>query len=548
MEILKSKNNPNTGIFKRDYNFIKEALYLGFGINLKNSKIDKKYRVVDIYKSPDMRSTHLICLGRTRWGKTRFIERAIVDDIESGLSIFHIDPKMDYDSLEAILDAVIRTGRVDDFVLFSPTYPDVSVRINPFYQQIPDAISDIIKAMSPPSKESFFEEVAGELGKAVSTALYLEGKKEVRFVDIFQYTAIDEIEKLYVKIESADDSGDVAIGNSVVSKKQLKVDGLLAVKKLKEKDKTYWGKVNTTLELVLSQLSTGLIGETFGKATGNPLFEKMIDSKPFVFTAVLGSLYLGKDPASRIAKMINAMHEKAYGVLYTKFGKLNPAISEYWDEGSVVIYDGAVEKINKVGGIGGYIHIFTQSFSDFIMNIGDERTKVFFDNADFMTLSVIDYQTAKYFSDASGTVLKLRPMWDRHNITAVPETQPLIKPEWFMQMPKGAFHAFLEGSWYRGYSPMLMDRRRIIIAPLPYPESRLIKHFAEKYNMKAQVAGEHIRKYEVAYDYNWIMKEGLADMWIDLTKFPYYRDYVAGRQVDQDEIVEKSEAMASYRE
>jgi hypothetical protein len=160
MEILRKGNKPTTGLFKRDYNFIKEALYLGYGINLKNSKTDKKYRVVDIYKSPDMRSTHLICLGRTRWGKTRFIERAIVDDIESGFSIFHIDPKMDYDGLEAILDAVIRTGRVDDFMLFSPIYPDVSVRVNPFYQQIPDAISDIIKAMSPPSKESFFEEVA----------------------------------------------------------------------------------------------------------------------------------------------------------------------------------------------------------------------------------------------------------------------------------------------------------------------------------------------------------------------------------------------------
>jgi hypothetical protein len=45
----------------------------------------------------------------------------------------------------------------------------------------------------------------------VSTALYLEGKKEVRFVDIFQYTAIDEIDKLYQQIEAADDSGEVLI-------------------------------------------------------------------------------------------------------------------------------------------------------------------------------------------------------------------------------------------------------------------------------------------------------------------------------------------------
>ena len=539
MEILRSKNKVNKTLFKREYNLIKGALYLGYGINLKNSKNDKKYRIVDIYKSSDMRSTHLICLGRTRWGKTRFIERAIVDDIESGFSIFHIDPKMDYDGLEAILDAVIRTERVDEFILFSPIYPEVSIRLNPFYQQIPDAVSDIIKAMSPSTKEDFFKEIAGELGKAVSTALYLEGQKEVRFVDIFQYTSVDEIEKLYLRIEKADDSGEITIGNTTLSKKQLKIDGLLAVKKLKDKDPTYWGKVNTTLELILSQLSTGLVGEVFGKASGNPLLEVMLEGKPFIFTAVLGSLYLGKDPASKVAKMVNAMHEKAYGFLYSKFGKLNPPISEYWDEGSVVIYDGAVEKINKVGGIGGYIHIFTQSFSDFKMNIGEERTKVFFDNADFMALSVIDYETAKYFSDASGTILKLRPMWDRINITAVPEMQPLIKPEYFMQMPKGAFHAFIEGSWYRGYSPMLLDRKRIIIEPLPYPEDRVVNWYAKKYNRSLQQASEEVRKYEITKDYDFIMKEKLADMWIDLKQFPYYQNYVVPRRTNADKIIEE---------
>ncbi len=531
MEILRSKNKAkDAGLFGREYKLVPGALYFGYGINLRNAKSNKKYRIVDIYKSPDMRSTHLICLGRTRWGKTRFIERAIVDDIESGFSIFHIDPKMDYDGLEAILDAVIRTERVDDFMLFSPIYPEVSVNLNPFYQQIPDAISDIIKAMSPAGGEDFFREIAGELGKAVSTALYLEGANEIRFVDIFQYTSIDEIEKLYMRIERAPDDGDLVIGNTKVSKKQLKIDGLLAVKKLKDKDRTYWSKVNTTLELVLSQLSTGLVGEVFGKASGNPLLSAMMDAKPFIFTAVLGSLYLGKDPAGKVARMINAMHEKAYGFLYSKFGKLNPPISEYWDEGSVVIYDGAVEKINKVGGIGGYIHIFTQSFSDFKMNIGEERTKVFFDNADFMALSVIDYETAKYFSDASGTILKLRPMWDRINITAVPEMQPLIKPEYFMQMPKGAFHAFIEGSWYRGYSPMLLDRKRIIIEPLPYPEDRVIHHMANKYGISTQEASREIRKRDICYDYDFLMKEGLADLWIDLKEFRYYKEYVAAKK------------------
>ena len=532
MEIVWSKERDeklkNTGLFKRDYPFIPEALYIGYGINLLKPRIGKKPRIVDIYKSPNMRSTHLIALGRTRWGKTRFIERAIVDDIESGFSIFHLDPKQDYDNLEATIDALIRTDRVDEFIFFTPYFDEISVRINVLHDQIPDAISDILKAMSPKGKEPFFNEIVGELGKAVSISEYLKGKKEIRFIDIFKYTSVEEIESLYQEIQKADDNGTVEIGGKVYNKKQLKADGLLALNKIRQKDRTYWSKVNTTIELVLSQMSTGEVGKTFGKARGNPLLERMISGKPFVFTGLIGSLFIGKDPAMRISRMINAMSEKAYGRIYIKFQKLNPPISEYWDEGSVVIYDGAFEKINKVGGAGGYIQIFTQSFSDFELNVGKEGTKVFFDNADVMVLSVLDKDTARYFSEMSGTITRNKPMWTREEgIIAVPEKEPLIPLELFMKMPKGGFHAFIEGSWYRGYSPMLKDRKRIIIDPLPYPDDRIIEHFAKKYKISKQEASEIVKREEVYKDYDWIMKEGLADLWIDLKEFSYYKNYVA---------------------
>jgi len=539
MEYLRNRKIKSSSLFERDYEFIKEALYLGYGINLRNPRIGKKPRIVDIYKSPQMRSTHLITLGRTRWGKTRFIERAIVDDIESGLSIFHLDPKQDFDGLEAILDAVLKTERYDEFMLYTPFYDEVSLRINVFYDQIPDAISDIVKAMSPKGKEDFFKEIAGELAKAISISEYLKGAKEIRFIDIFKYTSVDEINNLFKEIEKADDNGYIEIGGKKYEKKKLKIDGLLALNKIRQKDRTYWSKVNTTIELILSQMSTGEVGTTFGKAKGNPLLDRMASGKPFIFTAILGSLFIGKDPAMRISRMINAMHEKAYGRIYIKFQKLNPAISEYWDEGSIVIYDGAFEKINKVGGAGGYIQIFTQSFSDFEMNVGKEGTKVFFDNADVMLMSVLDKDTAKYFSDMSGTVVRSKPMWTREEgIIAVPEKEPLIPLELFMRMPKGAFHAFIEGSWYRGYSPMLKDRRRIIIEPLPYPDNRLINYFAKKYNLSIQEASEIVKQNEVYFDYDWIMKEGLADVWIDLREFSYYKNYVLPMKKNEEDVLQ----------
>ncbi|MBX0311134.1 MAG: TraM recognition domain-containing protein [Sulfurihydrogenibium sp.] len=528
MEILRNPKNwkGQKTLFERDYKFIKGALYAGYGINLRNPRMGKGFREVDIYKSPDMRSTHLIVLGRTRWGKTRLKERFEVDDIESGFSIFSLDPKMDYDNFEAEVDAVIRTQRFDDLMVFCPPHPDISIRYNPFYGMLPDAISDIAKALSPSSKEAFFSELGGELAKAVSSALYLKGAKEIRFIDLFKYTGVEDIKRLMEEIKSLPDDGYVEIGEERIERRKLKADAVLSLDRLQNKDKTYWSKVNTTIEIMLSQMSTGKVGETFGSAYGNPLRDRMVGGKAFVFSALIGSLYIGKSIAEAIAKLINASHEKSYGALYRIFSKLEPPIAEYWDEGSIAIYDGAFEKINKVGGAGGYIHIFTQSFSDFDMNVGVEGRKVFFDNADFLIMSVLDDDTARYFSSSAGTVSKEDIIWKRNGIELITKEQPLIPSYLFKQMRKGSFHAFIEGSWYRGYSPVLKDRKSIILEPLPYPDSRIVKRFAEKYKMSLEEASRVVREQELMYDYDWIMKEKLADMWVDLREFPYYKNYV----------------------
>jgi len=537
MEILRKKEILERGLFIREYRFIRGALYLGRGWNLRRKLSGKKPRIVDIYKSPEMRNTHLLVFGRSRWGKSELLKRVMVDDVESGFSIFYLDPKLGYDAFEALVDAVDKTGRFDDFMLFIPPYPEVSVRINPFKDLLPDAIADIIKAMSPSGRDEFFKELAGEIGKGVSTALYLLGYTEIRFSDIFQYTSVEEINNLFERVRSVKAEGRVKIGDEEVEKAKLKADALMSLNKLRQKDKTYWSKVNTTVELVLSQITTGKTGEVFGRARGNPLRECMISGKPFIFAGLMGSLYLGKDPASKIARMINAMHEKAYGTLYRRFSRANPPIAEYWDEGSITIYTGAEEKINKVGGAGGYIHIFTQSLADFKMNVGEDQTKVFIDNADIVLMSVKDSETAEYFSRSAGMVKVFEPLWSKEEITAMPERQPLIPPDQLMRMRKGAFHAFIEGSWYQGYSPLLKGVRRIVIAPLPYEERRVVKAFMELYKLSEEKATELVRKYGVVYDYEWILKKGLADHYIDLRETPYYKNYVATYREEDRETV-----------
>ncbi|MGC8650917.1 MAG: hypothetical protein ACP5S8_08155, partial [Hydrogenobaculum sp.] len=65
---------------------------------------------------------------------------------------------------------------------------------------------------------------------------------------------------------------------------------------------------------------------------------------------------------------------------------------------------------------------------------------------------------------------------------------------------------------------------------LLYPEDKVINHIANKYGTSTQEASREARKRDICYDYDFLMKEGLADLWIDLREFRYYKEYVATKK------------------
>lgn len=522
---LVKKKSP---LFRRDYPLIVDppVLYVGRGVNLRSSRLkDPDYRERGAYLYLENRNSHLLVFGRTRWGKTRFIERAVVDDIEVGNSVFVIDPKGDYDLLEAIVDAVERTGRHEDFMFFSVVHPEISVKVNPFSDMPPDRIGDMLKALAPTGKEGeFFASVAFKLGKAVASGLYAIGRKKIRIIDILEHLNLDRIQDLYDKVDQQGEG-------------QEREDALLSLKDLVSKDPNYWSKISTTAEVLLDQLSTGTIGELFGRVKENPIRERVLDEKkPIVFYAFLGRLVVGEEIASAVARLLSTTLIGIYGQMYADNDYFDRMFVEYIDEAKQVFHRGIEQKFNIAGGLNVSICAFTQSKGDLEEKLGKDLAKVIMDNTNWILFSVLDPDTAEQFSRASGVRRVYEPIWEEGDgrfpkLSLVPKDRPLIERSEFMRLRKGCFHAFLDGSWYRGYSDLLKDRRAIWIKPLPYPVKELIK--------KGKLSREealHLRtgREEVV--------AGFVDLVVDLRTYPYYERYVVG---DRQKKAEREEAVVA---
>lgn len=516
--------------FKRDYPLLKNALYIGRGINLRSQRIkeDPKYLERGAYIYLENRNSHLLGFGRTRWGKTRFIERCCVDDIEVGNSLFVIDPKGDYDLLEAIIDAVERTGRQEDFMFFSVVNPEVSIKLNPLYEMSPNAIGDALRAMSPAGKNGeFFASVAKKLGMSVATALYALGEKEIRVVDILKYLQLEKLQELYDKVETTTPESD--------EQERMRTDALLLLKDYLSKDQAFWSKISSTAELLLSILSTGVVGELFGKVYGNPLRDRILkERKKVIFYAYIGALspQVGEETAGVVARLISSITHGIFGTMYDNNESFDTLFCEYWDEAKNVFYKGCEDKFNKAGGSNVAIHAFTQSKGDLEEKLGEKMTKIILDNTNWVIFSVLDSETAQEFSKASGIKRTYEPVWEEGDgrlpkLSLIPKERPLIESSEFMRMRKGCFHAFLDGSWYRGCSSLLKDRRKIWIKPLPYPDKRLIEEgFSKEEALKIRRDENKMKNF--------------VDLVIDLRNYPYYRNFIQEERKEVKEIGRKS--------
>ena len=142
----------------------------------------------DIFMNLIDRGQHLLVLGTTGVGKTRFAELLITQDIRRGDVVIVLDPKGDQALLKRIQAEAERAGRASDFRMIHLGFPQESCRYNPiaFFTKQTQVATRITNALPSSGEAAAFKEFAWKYVNLVARGLtQLEEKPTYKLMQFY---------------------------------------------------------------------------------------------------------------------------------------------------------------------------------------------------------------------------------------------------------------------------------------------------------------------------------------------------------------------------
>ena len=362
----------------------------------------------DVWEDLGERVGHKVVLGTTRVGKTRLCETMIVQDIHRGDVTIAFDPKGDADLMIRMYVEAQKSER--PFYMFHLGFPEYSCRYNPIgdYGRITEVATRIANQLPSegqsaafrdfvwryvnvltktmeglsikPSYENIYtsavnmDELAGDYFKLILDRSHPGWEKEFEAFDMPESEA-----KSAVKTGRNIDT--MKLGSFLKSKKHTEplidqLGGILS------NDRSYFEKLVSSLYPLLEKLTTGEVAKLISPDSSN-----LSDSRPIMdWRKVMESnavVYIGLDSLSdaEVAGAVgNAMFAdltSLAGQIYKHghgIGQSNPTgkrkISIHADEFNELIGDEFIPLLNKAGGAGYQVTVYTQTWKDVEAKIG----------------------------------------------------------------------------------------------------------------------------------------------------------------------------------
>jgi conjugative coupling factor TraD (SXT/TOL subfamily) len=363
----------------------------------------------DIFMRLRDRGQHILVLGTTGVGKTRFAEILIGQDIRRGDVVIVLDPKGDQALLHRIQEDAKIANRVKDFRMIHLGFPKESCRYNPigFFTKITQVATRIANALPSTGEAAAFKEFSWKYVNLVTRGLvYLQLTPTYRFVN-FYLTKLDQLfirvfgeslkenpilqdqyTKALIKATRQAEKDQQVLKPSKVMltvaemyvESQGKNPAQLANEKIQllndlisacRLDRSYYDKITASIGPLLEKLTTGEIADLF-----SPNLEDKNDQRPILdWMSVIREkqiVYVGMDAltdqviSSVIGNALLSDLVATAGHLY-KFpldkNKI-PAIHLHSDEFNEVIGDEFIPLLNKARGAGFDVTAYTQTWSD----------------------------------------------------------------------------------------------------------------------------------------------------------------------------------------
>ena len=362
----------------------------------------------NIYMPLADRVGHLMVVARTRHGKTRLAEILTTQDIRRGNNcVIVLDPKGDADYLKRIYVETKKAKR--RLIVFHLGYPELSAQYNALgsYSRITEVASRTTNPLPNEGDASAFKDFAWLFVNVIAVALDELGEKP-DFAAIKRY--IDDIDPLLIEYGYylLNKEGDLdwrealeALEESLTPKqlsrseqtkdktavalvRYLKaqgitdpvLEGLLSVFRY---DNDYFQKLTVAVKPFLAKLTTGKVADVIvpSPASEQPVLEwfDAIRSEAVVYVGL--DALTDAEVASAIGKAMFSDLTSLAGHIY-KHGidpvKANrkPNIVIHGDEFSDLIGPEFKTLINKSGGAGYELNLYTQTWSDVVAELGSE--------------------------------------------------------------------------------------------------------------------------------------------------------------------------------
>lgn len=448
---------------------------------------------------------HTLVLGTTRVGKTRLAETLITQDIRRGEVVIAVDPKGDVTLLRRMYAEARRAGRESQFYFFHLGYPAISARYSPIsaYSTITEVATRIANQLPGEGQSAAFKDFVWRFVNVLAKTMEAIGISPTYELLYRHATNIDSLALQYfekwLNLEHPEwKDALAAMGNGQEIASQMKKTGrsqtAVAITTLiREKswnndqtanalvtvlnnDRSYFEKLVSSLYPLLEKLTTGRISELISPDTTDPNDRRPIFSWDKIISQG-GIVYVGLDSLSNhevAAAVGNAMFSdltSTAGRIY-KFGAgygqseafAKRKIAIHADEFNELIGDEFVPLLNKAGGAGYQVTVYTQTWSDVEAKIGNKAkaAQIGGNLNTLIMLRVKNTETAEILTDQLPQVEVLSHMLvsgstdgsnadDLIHFTASAEDRftkreiPMIQPADLVQLPKGQAFALVEG-------------------------------------------------------------------------------------------------------
>jgi conjugative coupling factor TraD (TOL family) len=500
----------------------------------------------DVFMQLTERSGHLVVVAKTRHGKTRLAEILTTQDIRRGNNVVIVlDPKGDADYLKRVYVEAKKADRV--FMTVHLGYPEFSARYNALgsFSRITEVASKTTGPLPAEGEASAFKEFSWLFVNVISVALVALGEQP-DLIKIRRY--ISDIDPLLVRYakhwlnENGPPGWKEALGalQSKLTGKKLsrseegrEPEAVALVHYIKDNDlfdpvlegltsafryeREYFQKITVAIKPFLEKLTTGKIAEIIA-----PNLSDLDDDRPVLDWGEAirkrAVVYIGLDALTdpEVAHAFGEWcfsdltsyagqiykHGTEYGLPDTGIKENPPDIIIHGDEFSDLLGPKFKTLINKSGGAGYQLNLYTQTWSDpvaelnseakaaqiagnigtwIMMGVKEERTcKMLTSQLPEVNVSQITGVSSATDSGDIGDGLRfVSQNQDRISLNQV----PMISPADIVALPKGQAFAMINGSeLWKIRIPM---PAKIDDAELPSDLAVMLKEMQVKYSSVA---------------------------------------------------------------